>query len=73
MAPRCPRHRAVNRMNQACIAVSPNAMMRRAATGRLAVAFAKEGADVAIAYLSEIEDEDAEHTADWSGEPGGGA
>jgi NAD(P)-dependent dehydrogenase (short-subunit alcohol dehydrogenase family) len=29
----------------------------------VAVAFAKEGADVAIAYLSEDEDEDARHTA----------
>ena len=29
----------------------------------VAVAFAKEGADVAIAYLSEQEDEDAQHTA----------
>ena len=30
----------------------------------VAVAFAKEGADVAIAYLSEQEDEDAQHTAE---------
>jgi NAD(P)-dependent dehydrogenase (short-subunit alcohol dehydrogenase family) len=30
----------------------------------VAVAFAKEGADVAIAYLSEQEDQDARHTAD---------
>jgi NAD(P)-dependent dehydrogenase (short-subunit alcohol dehydrogenase family) len=30
----------------------------------VAVAFAKEGADVAIAYLSEREDPDAEHTAE---------
>ena len=30
----------------------------------VAVAFAKEGADVAIAYLSQIEDEDAAHTAE---------
>jgi NAD(P)-dependent dehydrogenase (short-subunit alcohol dehydrogenase family) len=30
----------------------------------VAAAFAKEGADVAIAYLSEQEDEDARHTAD---------
>ena len=30
----------------------------------VAVAFAKEGADVAIAYLSEIEDSDAAHTAE---------
>ncbi len=30
----------------------------------VAVAFAKEGADVAIGYLSEIEDEDASHTAE---------
>jgi NAD(P)-dependent dehydrogenase (short-subunit alcohol dehydrogenase family) len=30
----------------------------------VAVAFAKEGADVAIAYLSEREDEDARHTAE---------
>jgi len=30
----------------------------------VAVAFAKEGADVAIAYLSEQEDEDAAHTAE---------
>ena len=30
----------------------------------VAVAFAKEGADVAIAYLSQVEDEDAAHTAD---------
>jgi NAD(P)-dependent dehydrogenase (short-subunit alcohol dehydrogenase family) len=29
----------------------------------VAVAFAKEGADVAIAYLSEQEDEDAARTA----------
>lgn len=29
----------------------------------VAAAFAKEGADVAIAYLSEMEDEDASHTA----------
>ena len=30
----------------------------------VAVAFAKEGADVAIAYLAGQEDEDARHTAD---------
>jgi len=30
----------------------------------VAVAFAKEGADVAIAYLSEYEDDDASHTAE---------
>jgi NAD(P)-dependent dehydrogenase (short-subunit alcohol dehydrogenase family) len=30
----------------------------------VAVAFAKEGADVAIAYLSDQEDEDAQHTAE---------
>src|SRR5579871_3680088 len=30
----------------------------------VAVAFAKEGADVAIAYLSQIEDSDAAHTAE---------
>ena len=30
----------------------------------VAVAFAKEGADVAITYLSEQEDEDAPHTAE---------
>jgi NAD(P)-dependent dehydrogenase (short-subunit alcohol dehydrogenase family) len=30
----------------------------------VAVAFAKEGADVAIVYLSELEDEDAAHTAE---------
>src|SRR2546421_12563628 len=30
----------------------------------VAVAFAKEGADVAIAYLPEIEDEDAARTAE---------
>ena len=30
----------------------------------VAVAFAKEGADVAIAYLAEQEDQDAQHTAD---------
>jgi hypothetical protein len=30
----------------------------------VAVAFAKEGADVAIAYLSEQEDGDAQHTAE---------
>ncbi len=30
----------------------------------VAVAFAKEGADVAIAYLSEQEDDDAAHTAE---------
>jgi NAD(P)-dependent dehydrogenase (short-subunit alcohol dehydrogenase family) len=30
----------------------------------VAIAFAKEGADVAIAYLAEQEDEDAAHTAD---------
>ncbi len=30
----------------------------------VAVAFAKEGADVAIAYLSETEDEDAARTAE---------
>ena len=36
----------------------------------VAVAFAKEGADVAIAYLSEQEDEDAQHTADLIKEAG---
>jgi len=34
------------------------------------VAFAKEGADVAIAYLSEHEDQDAQHTADLVAETG---
>ena len=36
----------------------------------VAVAFAKEGADVAIAYLSEQEDEDAQHTAELVKEAG---
>ncbi|MGH3404574.1 MAG: SDR family oxidoreductase [Streptosporangiaceae bacterium] len=36
----------------------------------VAIAFAKEGADVAIAYLSEQEDDDAKHTADLVGEAG---
>ncbi len=36
----------------------------------VAVAFAKEGADVAITYLSEQEDEDAQHTADLVGRAG---
>jgi NAD(P)-dependent dehydrogenase (short-subunit alcohol dehydrogenase family) len=36
----------------------------------VAVAFAKEGADVAIAYLSEREHDDAAHTADLVAEAG---
>jgi NAD(P)-dependent dehydrogenase (short-subunit alcohol dehydrogenase family) len=36
----------------------------------VAVAFAKEGADVAIAYLSEQEDDDARHTAELVGQAG---
>ncbi|HLN65797.1 MAG TPA: SDR family NAD(P)-dependent oxidoreductase [Streptosporangiaceae bacterium] len=36
----------------------------------MAAAFAKEGADVAIAYLSEREHDDAAHTADLVGEAG---
>ena len=36
----------------------------------VAVAFAKEGADVAIAYLSEHEDQDAQHTEDLVAETG---
>ena len=36
----------------------------------VAVAFAKEGADVSIAYLSEQEDEDARHTAELVGRAG---
>src|SRR6201982_3091353 len=36
----------------------------------VAVAFAKEGADVAIAYLSEQEDGDAQHTAELVGKAG---
>jgi NAD(P)-dependent dehydrogenase (short-subunit alcohol dehydrogenase family) len=36
----------------------------------VAVAFAKEGAGVAIAYLSEREDDDAAHTADLVGKAG---
>ena len=36
----------------------------------VAVAFAKEGADVAICYLSEQEDEDARHTAELAGQAG---
>jgi NAD(P)-dependent dehydrogenase (short-subunit alcohol dehydrogenase family) len=36
----------------------------------VAVAFAKEGADVAIAYLSEQEDDDAAHTAELVGKAG---
>ena len=36
----------------------------------VAVAFAKEGTDVAIAYLSEHEDQDAQHTADLVAEIG---
>jgi NAD(P)-dependent dehydrogenase (short-subunit alcohol dehydrogenase family) len=39
----------------------------------IAVAFAKEGADVAIAYLSEHEDQDAQHTADLVAEQASGA
>ena len=39
----------------------------------VAVAFAKEGADVAIAYLSETEDEDAARTAELVARPGSGA
>ena len=34
------------------------------------MAFAKEGADVAIAYLSEQEDQDAQHTEDLVAETG---
>jgi NAD(P)-dependent dehydrogenase (short-subunit alcohol dehydrogenase family) len=36
----------------------------------VAVAFAKEGADVCLAYLSEREDEDAGHTAELVGQAG---
>jgi len=36
----------------------------------VAAAFAKEGADVAIAYLSEQEDDDAAHTAELVGRAG---
>jgi NAD(P)-dependent dehydrogenase (short-subunit alcohol dehydrogenase family) len=36
----------------------------------VAIAFAREGADVAIAYLSEREDEDARETARWVEEAG---
>lgn len=36
----------------------------------VAIAFAREGADVAIAYLSEKEDEDARETARWVEEAG---
>ena len=36
----------------------------------VSVAFAKEGADIAIAYLSEQEDDDAKHTADLVAEAG---
>ena len=36
----------------------------------VAVAFAKESADVAIAYLSEQEDDDAAHTAELVGKAG---
>lgn len=36
----------------------------------VAIAFAKEGADLAIAYLSEDEDKDARHTADLVGKAG---
>jgi len=36
----------------------------------VAVAFAKEGADVAIAYLSDTEDEDAARTAELVGQAG---
>jgi NAD(P)-dependent dehydrogenase (short-subunit alcohol dehydrogenase family) len=36
----------------------------------VAVAFAKEGADVSISYLSEMEDDDAEHTAELVREAG---
>lgn len=36
----------------------------------VAVAFAKEGADIAIAYLDELEDQDAEHTAELVREQG---
>jgi NAD(P)-dependent dehydrogenase (short-subunit alcohol dehydrogenase family) len=36
----------------------------------VAVAFAKEGADVAIAYLSEQEEQEAQHTADLVAETG---
>jgi NAD(P)-dependent dehydrogenase (short-subunit alcohol dehydrogenase family) len=36
-------------------------------------AFAKEGADVAIAYLSRQEDEDARHTAELVSKTGTGA
>ncbi|MGW3471808.1 SDR family NAD(P)-dependent oxidoreductase [Saccharopolyspora sp. NPDC000995] len=36
----------------------------------VAIAFAKEGADVAISYLDEVEDDDAEHTAELVREQG---
>jgi hypothetical protein len=36
----------------------------------VAIAFAREGADVAIAYLSEKEDQDARETARWVEEAG---
>ncbi len=37
----------------------------------VAIAFAKEGADVAISYLSEHEDADAEHTGEVLAPVGG--
>ncbi|UUV21775.1 SDR family oxidoreductase [Flavobacterium sp. CBA20B-1] len=51
-----------NRMQDKCVVITGGDSGIGKAT---AIAFAREGADVVISYLSDMEDEDAKDTAEW--------
>jgi len=60
-------YKGYNRMNDKCVLITGG----DSGIGKaIAIAFAREGADIVISYLSDIEDEDAKDTAKWVREAG---
>lgn len=55
-------YKGYNRMKDKCVLVTGG----DSGIGKaIAIAFAREGADIVISYLNDVEDEDAKDTADW--------
>ena len=55
-------YKGYNRMTDKCVVITGG----DSGIGKaIAIAFAREGADVVISYLSDVEDDDAKDTAKW--------
>lgn len=55
-------YKGYNRMTDKCVVITGG----DSGIGKaIAIAFAREGADIVISYLSDVEDEDAKDTAEW--------